>query len=148
VSEAESQPGRCPACAEHPELEELSDREVPFLGCTACFGLFVKEDALGQYVCNSAASEEVAKSYDDLLLKAMGEQGGQSKRRCPECTAPMRRFGFGEAPFMVLDRCEDQHGLWLDKKELKKVVRASRAHAVVLGWVPPPGSEDEDAEDD
>lgn len=148
MSDSESQQGRCPACADHPELEELSDREVPFLGCTVCFGLFVTENALGQYVCNAAASEEVAKSYDDLLIKAMNEQGGHSKRLCPECASPMRRFGFGEAPFMVLDRCEQQHGLWLDKKELKKVVRASRAHAVVLGWVPPPGAEDEDTDED
>jgi Zn-finger nucleic acid-binding protein len=147
VSDSESLQGHCPACADHPELEELSDREVPFLGCTKCFGLFVKEDALGQYVCNAADSEQVGKSYDDLLLKAMGEQGGQGKRGCPECSSPMRRFGFGEAPFMILDRCEHQHGLWLDKKELKKVVRASRAHAIVLGWAPPPGAEDEDDEE-
>ena len=142
MSEPESLIGRCPACADHPELEGLSDREVPFQGCTKCFGLFVTEDALGQYVCNSVGSEEAGKSYDDLLSQALADQAGPTKRICPECGKNMRRLGFGEAPFMILDRCEDSHGLWLDKKELKKVVRASRAHAVVLGWIPARGSED------
>lgn len=140
-------PGPCPACPDHPDLAELEDRQVPFRGCTVCFGLFVSEDALGQYVCNSAGSEQVAQAYDELLAQALLKQAGQTKRSCPECAQPMRRLGFGEAPFMILDRCEAGHGVWLDKKELKKVVRASVAQAAVKGWIAPPDAdlgEDED----
>lgn len=140
--------GKCPTCADRPPLESLQDRDVEFRGCTACFGLFVEADSLGQYVCNAAGSEDAAKAYDDLLVTALTKQGGPSKRVCPQCERPMRRLGFGEAPFMILERCEEGHGLWLDRKELKKVVRTSRAQAAVLGLILPPGGGEEEDDDD
>ena len=143
-----SEPGSCPACKDK-ALEELVDREVPFLGCVSCFGLFVVEPSLGQYVCNTTGSEPIAQAYDALLASALATGvGGPTKRTCPTCTSPMRRLGFGEAPFVILDRCVDGHGLWLDKKELKKIVRASRAHAAVLGLTPPLGDDDLHDDDD
>lgn len=128
--------GKCPACSDHPELHELEDREIPFLGCTTCFGLFVTEDNLREYVVDSTGCDKVAEAFDELMVTALAKQGGETKRVCPECGDAMRRMGFGEAPFMILDRCQTGHGLWLDKKELKKAVRTSRARAVVLGLIP------------
>ncbi|MBL4849123.1 MAG: zf-TFIIB domain-containing protein [Planctomycetes bacterium] len=141
----ESEPtGRCPVCPDHPDLEGLLDRDVEFRGCITCFGLFVHADALSQYVCNAVGDEDAVTAYDDLLVTALKKQGGPSKRVCPVCEEPMRRLGFGEAPFMILDRCENGHGLWLDKRELKKVVRTCRAQTAVLGLMPPPGREEDD----
>ena len=55
----------------------------------------------------------------------------------------MYRFGFGESPFVILDRCA-HHGVWLDRSELKKIVRASRAYAAAEGWLPAFDDDDDD----
>lgn len=126
-------PATCPTCKERPQLEEMEQRSVLFRGCTQCFGLFVSETGLGEYVTAAAGDDGVRQGYDDLLGEATLALAGTSKRHCPECDGPMRRMGFGESPLVILERCE-AHGIWLDKKELTKVLRASRAHAVVKGW--------------
>ena len=88
------------------------------------------------YVERAADSEEAGKAFDDLLKAARDGTVSQARRTCWSCGQRMQRFGFGESPFMILDRCAE-HGLWLDRSELKKVVRASRAHAAALGWMDP-----------
>lgn len=123
---------RCPTCEEHHLLEEIVERDVSFLGCTTCFGLFVSTDELGEYVRNATGSVGVRTAYHGLLEDALDHLAGQSKRLCPHCGASMRRMGFGEHPLVILERCA-LHGVWLDKKELTKVLRAARADAKVKG---------------
>jgi Zn-finger nucleic acid-binding protein len=136
----------CPACKEE-KVEELEDRGIPFLGCTACFGLFATEDDLAAYVVDSSGSQEVGEAFDKLLEAALAEgPPRQGKRPCPRCQNPLGRLGFGESPFVILDRCA-VHGVWLDKKELKKVIRSSRAHAAVLGLIPQFQDDDDDDDD-
>lgn len=135
----------CPVCKDDPALEEIFERDVPFRGCTACFGLLVLDDNLEVYVERAAKSRGVAEAFRELLEKALAGTTSTSKRLCPRCGENMLRFGFGDAPFSILDRCRNEHGIWLDKKELKKVQRASRAYAAVLGKIP---KFDEDAADE
>ncbi len=131
----------CPACKKE-AVDEMEDRKVPFLGCAECFGLFVTEDNLENYVADSTGSEDVGKAYKDLLQRALDEKTPKpGNRSCPVCKKPLGRMGFGESPFVILDRC-GLHGLWLDKKELKKVIRSARAHAAVMGLIPRPRDED------
>ena len=123
---------RCPTCEEHHLLEDLVERDIPFLGCTTCFGLFVTTDELGNYVKNATGSVGVREAYHQLLQAALDHLAGQSKRLCPHCQDPMRRMGFGEHPLVILELCS-LHGVWLDKKELTKVLRSSRGHAQAQG---------------
>jgi Zn-finger nucleic acid-binding protein len=120
----------------------VTDREVSFLGCGTCFGLFVADADLERYVV-VAATPESAAAFKKLLARAIaGTTGGKGgPRACPRCGVHLARLGFGEAPLVVIDRCPD-HGIWLDRTELKKVVRASRA-AAHPREVPPPEDEDE-----
>lgn len=123
----------CPACKDQP-VEEIFDRDVPFLGCTACFGLFVTPDNLAAYVERASGERKIVESYRELLAAAGDGTKTQGKRACPRCGQGMVRIGFGDSPFVVLDRCAE-HGLWLDRKELKRVIRAARGHAAAQGHV-------------
>ena len=124
----------CPGCKKD-TIQEIEDRDIPFLGCTECFGLFTDEKNIARYVSSAAGKLEVGEAFEDLLGKALdGNPPTPGKRTCPQCQQPLGRMGFGESPFVILDRCA-HHGLWLDKKELTKVIRSSRAHARVLGLV-------------
>lgn len=141
---------KCPACADLP-LEELLERDVPFLGCTTCFGLWATTDDLAEYLVRATDQEPVREAFASLLQQALdGTVSQGKKRRCPRCEGYLQRLGFGERPFVILDRCAEGHGLWLDKKELKKVIRATRAHAAVLGLIDgftDSSDDDEDEED-
>src|SRR5207302_1625595 len=85
-------------------------------------GPFVSEPDLAGYV-EKAATPQSAGAFKKLMAKALSEKlkttGGT--RACPVCGVHLERFGFGEHPFVILDRCT-KHGVWLDRTELKKVV--------------------------
>lgn len=124
---------RCPGCKES-TLEPVEDRGVAFLGCTACYGLFASEDDLAAYAADWAGQPGAAEAFRQLLTRSL--QGGARTgiRACPVCAGKLQRLGFGEAPLVIIDRCPD-HGVWLDPKELKKLVRATRAFARVEGLI-------------
>lgn len=135
----------CPAC-KATTLGHVEDKKVQFLGCQSCFGLLVEERALAKYVVAAVGNKEAQKAFDDLLQKALkGMKPGKTTRSCPYCFLPLGRFSFGEAPLVILDRCPS-HGLWLDRSELKKVVRASRAHGAAMGLLPPFGGGEDEGE--
>jgi Zn-finger nucleic acid-binding protein len=70
------------------------------------------------------------------LLKAAvaeDEPDGSNLRACAVCSTALERFGFGEHPMVIADRCPNEHGLWLDDGDLEKVVRCARAVAAVEG---------------
>jgi Zn-finger nucleic acid-binding protein len=134
----------CPNCEGSPELSDIVERDVDFLGCMDCYGLFVTEDNLASYVGNAAGDPGVRKAYLELLDEAQAHLAGTSKRTCPHCRDPMRRMGFGESPLVILERCGLHAAVWLDKKELTKVLRASRAHAAVQGYTDPNAAPPED----
>jgi len=122
----------CPACRAE-QLEYVVDRGVAFVGCQVCWGLLVFEEDLRVYVLEAIGAERAGKAFDDLLAKALGGTTSRGrKRQCPFCAENLTRLGFGEAPFVILDRCST-HGLWLDDKELRKVVRACRAECAIGG---------------
>src|SRR5579859_4941999 len=87
----------CPKC--HVELEEVVNREVNFLGCTSCFGLWVGEGDLALYV-ERASTAESATSFALLLDRALEHPAGGShaRRHCPICKEPLARIGFGDSP--------------------------------------------------
>ena len=57
----------CPRCKK--PLDPVLDKDVSFLGCQACFGLFVADADLERYVVLSATPESAA-SFKKLLARA------------------------------------------------------------------------------
>lgn len=141
----EAQPAPCPKCKEV-HLAELYERDVPFLGCTECYGLFVRSEDLHEYVVRATENKVIGEAFTSLLDRFMHGKLSSSARKCPICDEPLLRGGFGESPFVIIDACK-QDGIWLDKKELKKILRASRGQAAAQGLIPK-FDDDDDADDD
>ena len=116
----------CPRCGKEP-LAAVDDKDVAFLGCQKCYGLFVTEPDLFTYV-EKAASPRVFAAFVELHERMLAHQAKGTMRGCPQCRQVMKRVTFGDNPMVLLDRCEE-HGLWLDRTELNKVIRAARAAA-------------------
>jgi Zn-finger nucleic acid-binding protein len=116
----------CPRCGKEP-LGAVDDKGVSFLGCQKCYGLFVSEPDLFTYI-EKAASPRVFASFVELHERMLQKQSAGTMRHCPSCRQVLQRVTFGDNPMVLLDRC-GEHGLWFDRTELNKVIRAARAAA-------------------
>ena len=123
---------RCPVCKD-PRLVPRADRGATYSVCPDCEGLFIGESQLYAFVRGVTQSTVVAQISLSLLESALAEDApdGSHLRACPVCRVDLERFGFGEHPMSIADRCPDGHGLWLDCGELDKVVRCARAVSMV-----------------
>jgi Zn-finger nucleic acid-binding protein len=126
-----SEAAPCPAC-EGQALQQADHAGVPYLSCASCRGAFMRQVRLGEFVEASSGSVGARKAFWMLFKQAVEDDVPSPKgtRRCPICRQRLDRFGFGESPFLIADRCDD-HGVWLDEEDLERVVRASRAAAAV-----------------
>jgi Zn-finger nucleic acid-binding protein len=108
---------------------------VAYSVCGDCNGLFISEPQLYKFIQVETQSIAAARTFIGLLEDALAEDApdGTHLRACPVCRADLERFGFGEHPMSIADRCPGGHGLWLDDGDLEKVVRCSRAVATVEG---------------
>lgn len=138
------EPAPCPRCPGS-QLARVEDRKTRFLACPECRGLFVRRADLEVYLGRKGRAPEVARAGRDLLERAIAaDTPGISHRDCPACRGPLERFGVGESPLVVADRCP-AHGVWLDPHDLPRLLRAARAHAAVQGWIeafPDPGRDE------
>jgi Zn-finger nucleic acid-binding protein len=119
----------CPACkGVHLEQREL--HHVPLLACPTCSGVFVSVYHLAHFVGEEAADPAAGHAFLELLREALAHDlpDGAHLRRCPICKRRLQRFGFGEHPLSIVDRCAE-HGLWLDDWDVEKIVRQCRITA-------------------
>ncbi|MBL4847598.1 MAG: zf-TFIIB domain-containing protein [Planctomycetes bacterium] len=117
----------CPSC-ETVTLEKRRESGVSFVECPDCFGTFFSVNHLCHYLGERIGNREAGAEFLRLLTLALAEDkpDGQITRMCIVCKSPLQRFAFGERPLVIADRC-DEHGLWLDRRDLPKVERQVRA---------------------
>ncbi len=70
-------------------------------------------------------SSEVGKSFEKMapeeIVVAFQKRWGEARTiNCPKCGVQMEEFDYAGTGVMI-DRCPDEHGFWLDKGELDKV---------------------------
>jgi len=112
---------RCPYCKE--KLVEKEYEGVPIDVCLKCGGVWLDKDELYEIIKRREAkfSEEEKKSVDP----EKPIQGTQAELipeiNCPICGALMNRFTYAATSGVVIDRCPQGHGVWLDNGELEKI---------------------------
>ncbi|MEE8165392.1 MAG: zf-TFIIB domain-containing protein, partial [Myxococcota bacterium] len=94
------------------------------LECEGCHGLWAPEYRFDSLVDRAAklAIERTA-AGEALAPRVDGGNPASAKveyRRCPECSALMRRMNFKKRSGVIIDECH-QHGTWLDANELERV---------------------------
>lgn len=125
----------CPVC-EHVLTRDHELGQV-FPRCSKCEGAFFCDDGLARYVVASTRPS-VAPVFEQLLSRALAAapRDSTSIRPCPRCHSKLERFGFGDHPFAILDRCPEDEAIWLDAGDLDKVVRICQSEALVVGALP------------
>src|SRR2546421_881237 len=112
----------CPRCDVPLQRAEVLNAAV--YECQECGGVWIDVDAFAA-ICADSARRDV------FLLR---EPGANESRRpfdsghlpCAACGRAMRRFKYVGTSTIELDICDD-HGIWLDHAELRRVVEFVQA---------------------
>jgi len=107
----------CPVCKNTMVVLELEQIEIDY--CASCGGIWL--DA-GELELLLETKEERAR-----LLNLLIEDSSVKEKsyRCPICNKKMRKVFVGEEKKILIDKCNKNHGLWLDKGELEEVIQLS-----------------------
>jgi Zn-finger nucleic acid-binding protein len=106
----------CPGC--HVPLVAVAAVGQPAHRCDRCRGIWMAERALLRLIAESPDAQPI----DEL----MEHNDGSPRRSCAQCGATMN---LAWIDFLQLDRCEAEHGVWLDDGELARVL-TSRLEAL------------------
>jgi len=90
--------------------------------CLKCGGVWLDADEMDLLLDGSEGREEIRRRATRV------EDSAEEKRRCPICSKKMEKARLtreGKETKILIDRCEKQHGTWLDGGELDAVVNLS-----------------------
>jgi Zn-finger nucleic acid-binding protein len=111
----------CPRC--NTAFETTVYEGVEIDKCNQCNGTWLDE---GEIVKIVQTKEE---TFDPKLIRETLTQGftgipkneQQTVVHCPKCQSDMKAINYDYSSGVILDRCLECHGLWLDGSELEKV---------------------------
>lgn len=108
----------CPCCGG--SMGEKNYEGVIIDECAGCGGTWLDESEISAIV--STKQETFSEEEQIAAIEAKGKDAGEGKRiSCPRCSKPMAVFQYTVNSGVLLNRCPDGHGLWLDKGELEQV---------------------------
>ena len=121
---------KCPRCSS--VLIETEYDSVTIEACPGCQGQWLFAGELEKIVEHhdevfTAAEIDSLDAVNKEIFTA--EKDDHDELNCPVCTnAPMEHFNYGDTTGIILHKCTNCDGIWMDKEELKKV------EEVVDGW--------------
>lgn len=119
----------CPGCGV--PMDRISYESIAVESCSRCNGEWLDSDELGKIT----SLRDV--KFDPQVRRAVTEAASipgipveERQRRviCPKCYVPMDPINYGGGSGIIVDRCPECSGFWLDDKELEAV------QMVVEGW--------------
>lgn len=113
----------CARCGNKSKLQPEFYEGVELDRCPGCKGVWLDDKELVKILTNK--EETFSKELIDQTLKAafegITEQEKKTKEHCPKCATEMHPVNYNYSSGIVIDRCPNSHGVWLDFSELEKV---------------------------
>ena len=109
----------CPACKYDMIVVEYHDIELDY--CSSCKGVWFDSGEL-ELLLESRSLEET-KMFLDNVLSSQEAISSEKKRNCPICGHKMKKTTVGEHPRILIDICNEEHGLWFDGGEVTQLIR-------------------------
>ena len=107
----------CPKCEQ--QLKQVKIAGVKVDHCENCGGLWFDKDELK--LTRDSRDKDLSwlevDLWNDKNKIAVSDQSGN----CPKCNKSLFKVKYGDSDIMV-DVCLDCRGVWLDKKELDKII--------------------------
>lgn len=106
-------------------LNEVTYEDQIIDQCNKCGGLWCDFDELSKII---ASRENIFSdsAYKDIIASESNKKISQEKDLivsldCVICGKPMPRLNYSYSSGIIIDRCPDDHGVWLDKDELDRI---------------------------
>ncbi|MBU6374495.1 MAG: zf-TFIIB domain-containing protein [Bdellovibrionales bacterium] len=118
---------KCPRCSSALKHETYEGTEID--RCLKCRGTWLDEGELVG-ILNSREekfSDEVLEEALNMAFAGVTQNEQASVEKCPKCSRQMIAVNYAYNSGIILDRCPNSHGVWLDVKELEKI-QAYREH--------------------
>jgi Zn-finger nucleic acid-binding protein len=119
----------CPRC--HAALKPVKYAGQEIEVCTGCQGEWLSSEELGKIVEHHDeifTPEEIASIQGVSREIFTAEKENHDELNCPSCGAEMEHFNYGETSGVILHKCMECDGIWMDKDDLRKV------ETLVDGW--------------
>ncbi len=100
----------CPKCRS--EIHEMKIEGVDLDFCSGCKGIWFDKDEMAFMV---------ELHVDMPELEKVKKNAKKTDYDCPRCGSKLEEMKFSKPKDLLVDRCPQCHGIWLDKLELPKV---------------------------
>jgi Zn-finger nucleic acid-binding protein len=110
----------CPICKIR--LLAVQYEGISILECEACSGYWLSSEALREVVDRRIISFSVTHSRSLAKRLRNSEIPIREFERdlsCPECLQSLSTINFGLDSGLIVNRCHNGHGIWLDRLELE-----------------------------
>jgi Zn-finger nucleic acid-binding protein len=119
----------CPRCASSLKPVVYDGQEIEL--CSGCKGEWLSSEELGKIVEHHDeifTPEEVASIQGINREIFTAEKDDHYELNCPSCGEEMEHFNYGDTSGIILHKCVECDGIWMDKDQLRKV------EIVIDGW--------------
>lgn len=119
----------CPRCKTSEVFSSENYESLTIDRCSKCKGVWLDEGELPHILDTKYEkfNPELVKETIQATFQGVPEQEKMSVEKCPKCQAQMNAVNYAYSSGIIIDRCPNGHGAWLDHMELEKV-QAHREH--------------------
>jgi Zn-finger nucleic acid-binding protein len=100
------------------EIESYEGVEID--RCPACDGIWLDWKEIGRIV-EREEKEFTEKEREEAFRERGVDYSAGKTLYCPHCGEGLQKFNYAINTGVILDRCPQRHGIWLDKGELAKI---------------------------
>jgi uncharacterized protein len=117
----------CPKCSVALNQEIYEGTEID--KCPKCKGVWLDSGELTKIIDVKEETFKPSLIQETLETAHSGVPQDEQRRvvRCPKCNSAMRANNYDFQSGIIIDTCQNGHGVWLDRNELEKV-QAHREH--------------------
>ena len=120
---------KCPRCgsALEPVVYDGQNIEV----CSHCKGEWLSSEELGKIVEHHDeifTPQEIASVQGVSKELFTAEKDDHDELDCPQCGGQMEHFNYGDTSGIILHKCAECDGIWMDRDELRNI------EMLVNGW--------------
>jgi len=88
--------------------------------CTNCQGVWFDSEELELLL--ESMSLESLNLFLNNIINFPETKSSEKKRRCPICNQKMKKTTIGQQPEILIDVCQQGHGLWFDSGEVGHLI--------------------------
>ena len=109
---------KCPTCSDLMIVVEHNQIELDY--CTNCQGVWFDSAEL-ELLLESMKLESL-NLFLNNIINLPEAKSLEKKRRCPICKHKMKKTTIGQQPEILIDVCQEGHGLWFDSGEVGQLI--------------------------